>query len=464
MDSPPEHAPAPGRSQGSAAALARAPEAEADGGPAGRRPKLANASRLLGRGRGASGAVGAQFAQALTSLVLSIAAARSLGADGLGVYGLISGGLVLATAIATGLVGDSLTVLERGVANVRAGLQTVGLGCAVLAGVVGFGVSWAAGLLDWQSAAMFGLGAAAFIAEEFLRRLLMASLKFWSVMVVDLSALAATVIALVVSASLTSLGMFEILLALLASQVVGIATAICLLPSAERTIARRLGGDVASVVRFGGWRAAQQAVRPAMLTTMRVLVAVVAGTFVYGQLEAARVYTAPTLLIVNGIGGFLFATYAAKRHEPLRALVRHADVGAISMFGAVLVAGCVAAALLPWAADVVTGGEFSISVTAAVGWVVYSATAGFLMPYGSLAAVTGMHVRVFTLRLAESAVSLAAVVVVLYPLGASPSWVPAAMAAGPCLLAVIIRQRLLMPRVRRGQAAVDGVSPREATA
>jgi O-antigen/teichoic acid export membrane protein len=407
--------------------------------------------------------VGAQFAQALTSLVLSIAAARSLGADGLGVYGLVYGGLVLATAIATGLVGDSLTVLDRGDRNVRAGLQTVGLGCATLAGIVGAGVSWAAGLLDWQTAALFALAAAVFLTEEFLRRLLMASLRFGAVMAVDLSALAATVVGLGVAASLTSLGMFEIILVLLASQLVAVVTGVCLLPRSERTIVRRIGGDIAGVLQFGGWRAAQQAVRPAMLTTMRILVAVVAGTFVYGQLEAARVYTAPALLIVNGIGGFLFATYAAKRHEPLRALVRHADVGALSMFAAVLVAGCVAVALLPWAADVVTGGEFSISVTAAVGWVVYSATAGFLMPYGSLAAVTGMHVRVFALRLAESAVSLAAVVVVLYALDASPSWVPAAMATGPCLLAVIIRQRLLMPRVRRGQAAVDGVTSQEAT-
>ena len=168
-----------------------------------------------------------------------------------------------------------------------------------------------------------------------------------------------------------------------------------------------------------------------MLTAMRVLVAVVAGTFAYGELEAARVYTAPTLLIVNGIGGFLFATYAAKKEQPLRALIRHADVGAIGMFAAVIGAGAVAAVLLPWAGDIVTGGEFPISAIAVLGWVVYSATAGFLMPYGSLAAVTGMHVRVFTLRLVESAVSLGAVAVVVWVLDASPSWVPAAMAAGP---------------------------------
>jgi hypothetical protein len=94
-----------------AQAPVRLSEPGTTGGDASRGGKIASARGLLGRGRGVSGAVGAQLAQALASLVLSIVAARSLGADGLGVYGLISGGLVLATAIATGLVGDSLTVL-----------------------------------------------------------------------------------------------------------------------------------------------------------------------------------------------------------------------------------------------------------------------------------------------------------------------------------------------------------------
>ena len=185
----------------------------------------------------------------------------------------------------------------------------------------------------------------------------------------------------------------------------------------------------------------------------------------YGELEAARVYTAPTLLIVNGIGGFLFATYAAKKEQPLRRLIRHADVGALGMFAAVVLAGTVAAVLLPWAGDIVTGGQFPISALAVLGWVVYSATAGFLMPYGSLAAVTGMHVRVFTLRLVESAVSLAAVAVVVSVIHASPSWAPAAMATGPALLAVVIRQNVLVPQARARASGDEGMTtPAEASA
>jgi O-antigen/teichoic acid export membrane protein len=408
---------------------------------------MLSARALVHGGRGAPGAVGAQLAQALASLALSIAAARSLGADGLGVYGLISGGLVLATAIATGLVGDSLTVLDRRARRLRGGLQVVGLSCAVLAGVVGAGVCAAAGLLSWQASAVFGLASAAFILEEFLRRLLMASLRFWSVMAVDASCFLATVCWLGGVRAFASLDMLQIMLALLVSQIVAIIVALRLLPPSERALAPWREADAIAVLRFGGWRAAQQGVRPGMLTVMRILVVVAAGTVAFGRLEAARVYTAPTLLIVNGIGGYLFATYASKKHEPLAALLRYADVGALMLFGAVLLAGGAAIALLPWAGGVVTGGKFPLDASAASGWVVYSATAGLLMPYGTLAAVIGLHVTAFTLRILETVISLTAVGVVLFVMHASPSWVPAAMAVATIALAVIIRQCVLMPQL-----------------
>jgi O-antigen/teichoic acid export membrane protein len=420
-------------------------------------PNMSTARGVARRGRGATGAVGAQLAQALASLVLSIAAARSLGADGLGIYGLISGGLVLATAIATGLVGDSLTVLDRRTHHLRAGLQIVGCSCALLAGIVGATVCWAAGLLSWQASVMFGVGSTAFILEEYLRRLLMASLKFWSVMVVDLACLGATICWLGFAAAFGALDMFQILLALLVSQIIAMIVAVRLLPHSELELAPWRLGDVTSVLQFGGWRAAQQAVRPAMLTAMRILVVIATGTVVFGELEAARVYAAPTLLIVNGIGGYLFATYAAKKREPAAALVRHADIGALTLFVSVLLVGAIAATLLPWAGGIVTGAKFSIDGLAVFGWVLYAAAAGVLMPYGTLAAVTGMHVRVFVLRVFETAVSLTAVAVVVFPLHASPSWVPATMALGTVALGVVIRQRVLLPQARTAPQSYEDV-------
>jgi len=414
--------------------------------------------QLARRGRNASGAIGAQLAQALASLVLSIAAARSLGAEGLGTYGLIYGGLVLTTAIATGLVGDSLTVLERSGTRVRSGLQIVGVSVAGLAGLLGAVVCIAAGLLSWPAAIVFGLGSAAFILEEFLRRTLMASMRFWSVTVVDLTCLGVTAVWLVGAEVLGSLNMSQILMALLVAQLVAFAVAVRMLPDDERHLAPWRGGDVGAVLRFGGWRAAQQAVRPAMLTAMRILVVIAAGTAAFGELEAARVYTAPTLLVVNGIGGFLFATYAIDKHRPLSALVRKADIGALGLFVGVFAAGAFAALLLPWAGRIVTGGKFPISELAVFGWVVYAATAAVLMPYGSLAAVTGMHVRVFTLRVLESIISLAAVAVVVFAMDASPSWVPYAMSVGTIVLGVIIRQFVLLPEAHRGRPAPEDLA------
>jgi O-antigen/teichoic acid export membrane protein len=409
---------------------------------------MKKALSLVRRGSGAWGAIGAQLAQALASLVLSIAAARALGADGLGVFGLISGGLVLATAIATGLVGDSLTVLDRARPETRAGLQIVAFVCAALAGVIAFVSCWAANLLTWQAAAVFGIGSAIFVFEEFLRRLLMASLRFWAVMIVDASGLVAILWWLLIVHAVGSIDMMQILLALLVSQVVAIGIAFTLLPKSEHGLVSWVGADVMSVLRYGAWRAGQQGVRPGMLTAMRILVAVAAGTVAYGKLEGARVYAAPTLLIVNGIGGFLFATYAAKKHLPLTELIRQADHGAVAMFLSVILAGAAAVVLLPAAGSIVTGSRFTIDGVAVWGWVVYSAAAGLLMPYGSLAAVTGMHVKVFMYRLLESVISLTAVGAVVFVFDLSPSWVPLAMTLGPVVLAVVMRQYVLLPQTR----------------
>jgi hypothetical protein len=123
----------------------------------------------------------------------------------------------------------------------------------------------------------------------------------------------------------------------------------------------------------------------------------------------------------------------------------------------VLLAGGIAATLLPWAGGIVTGAKFSIDGLAVFGWVLYAAAAGLLMPYGTLAAVTGMHVRVFALRMFETVVSLTAVAVVVFPLHASASWVPAAMAVGTVTLGLVIRQRVLIPQARTAPLSYEDV-------
>ena len=373
----------------------------------------------------------------MASLVLSIAAAHALGAHGLGVFGLLSGGVTLATAIATGLVGDSLTVLQRGTKHVRAGLQIVALSVSVALGAASAASCWAGGLLSWRLSLLFGLGSAVFVFEEFFRRLLMASLRFWSVMITDSSSLFATVAWLMVAAAVGHIDMAQILLALLFSQVFALGVAVILLPAAERVfVTQWRGADIRSVFRYGAWRAGQQGVRPGMLTVMRILVAVAAGTAAYGRLEGR-----------TGVRRTDAPDRQRHRRVPLRDLrvqegpaahqidpPRGQGCGRDVLDGARV--GVVAVVFLPIAGHLVTGSRFSIDVVAVYGWVVYSASAGLLMPYGSLAAVAGMHVKVFWLRVMESVISLAAVIAVLFVFHVSPSWVPLAMTLGPVALAV----------------------------
>ncbi len=81
-----------------------------------------------------AGAVGAQLSQALASFVLQVLAARLLGASGLGTFALLYGGIIIGTALCTGLVGDSLTVLDRNDPHIRAGLQKL---CALVSALAG---------------------------------------------------------------------------------------------------------------------------------------------------------------------------------------------------------------------------------------------------------------------------------------------------------------------------------------
>src|SRR3954468_20877166 len=102
--------------------------------------------------RRATGAVFGQVTQAAAGLVLSVAAARFLGAAGLATFSLIYGAIVLVTAVSSGMVGDSLTVLDRHEPRVRAGLHVWAVVVSVGAGVVGTVVAVATHVVPSASA------------------------------------------------------------------------------------------------------------------------------------------------------------------------------------------------------------------------------------------------------------------------------------------------------------------------
>src|SRR3954471_24298786 len=118
--------------------------------------------------RRATGAVAGQVSQAVAGLVLQVAAARFLGAAGLATFSLIYGAIVLVTAVSSGMVGDSLTVLDRHEPRVRAGLPVWALTVAVGAGLGGAFVAFLTDVVDPVAAVVLAVAVTAFVLEDAL--------------------------------------------------------------------------------------------------------------------------------------------------------------------------------------------------------------------------------------------------------------------------------------------------------
>jgi O-antigen/teichoic acid export membrane protein len=400
----------------------------------------------------ASGAIAAQLSQAMASFVLQVIVARTLGAKGLGAFALIYGAIILGTALCTGLVGDSLTVLDRNTPTIRAGLQWWCAIAATSSGLLAVGMAGAMGVLSWRAATLFGLATVVFVIEDTLRRMLMAVFRFWSLPLVDTTSLVGSV-AVIVAASSTgnrlTLGTF--MLALLIGQVAAAAVAALRLPREERRLGPLRVGEMAVVFRFGVWRSAAQSVRPLTLNAVRIVLTAAVGIALYGQLEGARVYMAPALLVVNGVGSFLLPLYVRHRESGVRALLRRADIAACGLLCAALALGAVATAALPSLGPAVVGNRIHLSPLAVAGWSVYAASCAAIMPFGSLAAALGKAAQTMTYRVVELAVSVGAVALFATSPGRM-NVAPLLMALGPLVGGLCIRNLLLAPMARPAEA------------
>lgn len=395
--------------------------------------------------RPVAGAVAAQGTQALGGLVLQVAAARSLGAAGFAGFAVIYGAVVLVAAVTSGLVGDSLTVLDRQERGVRAALHLWAVALAGAVGAAGATVAAVSGVTGPGEAMLIGLAAGAFMIEDLLRRLLMATGRFWALPAVDLVALAGALGVLGLSAAGGRLTLGDFLMALLVGQVLAAAAAWWHLPAAERPAGPWRRPALRTVWAFGAYRAAAQVIRPALLTVLRLLVVTAAGAAAYGPIEAARVVTAPTLLIVGGLGSFLLPWFVARRDRPAASL-RSADRAALGLASAVAVLGVVAVVLLPWLGPLLTGGAFSVPAVAVAGWSLYAVASALLLPYAGMAAAHHRQRRVLALRSLEL-LSLAAVAVLVLVVPGGATWAPAALAIGPVLAAAAVRHSVLRPLV-----------------
>ena len=398
-------------------------------------------------GRRATAAVLGQATQALAGLALQVAAARLLGAGGLAVFALAYGALVLGTAVCSGLVGDSLTVLDRADRGTRAGLHVWTALVSTGVGLAGAAAALVSGLVPVWAGLLLGPACAAFVVEDTLRRLLMATGRYRALPAVDLTSLAGAGAALAVAGLTGGVTLASFVVALLAGQASAAVVAWALVPAAERPRGPWRRPDLRGVASFGVWRAAAQTVRPGSLTLLRVLVVAAAGAAAYGPLEAARVYTAPTLTLVAGIASFLLPHFVGMRGRPLTESLRVADRAAAGLaagVGAVGVAGLLA---LPWLGPALTGGDYAVPAAAVAGWAVYAVAAAVLLPYSSLASVHGGQRRVLALRTLEfGSLGAVAALVLLVPGGVT--WTPMVLALGPAVTALAVRQSVVVPMTR----------------
>ncbi|MDE0804278.1 MAG: hypothetical protein OSA99_13270 [Acidimicrobiales bacterium] len=406
-------------------------------------PSAASVRRIAARGRGPAGALVAPFVQAISSLVLQVIAVRELGAEGFGVYALLYSGVLMAMALSNGLVGDSLTVLDRADPPLRGAMSLVALVSTGAVAIVGMIVAGVTGIVSFPLAALFAAALAAFLAENLLRRVLMSVLMFWRLVAMDAMVFVGMLVVLGGSYLATGgdLGMGHILGSLLAGQLTGIAAGLALIPPTERWLGER-SREVGPIVRYGSWRASQQAVRPSALTVIRIIVVVSVGTAVFGELEAARVYTAPAMLLVNGAASYFLASFSSRPGKLTTELRHRADIGAALLALALVGFGAVIVVALPIAGGIVAGQDFDLDAVAVAGWVAYAAGCALIMPYASLASVRGGHARMVGMRLVEAAGSAVAVALVLQ-LDVGVSWVPLAVAVSPLALVPVIRRQAL---------------------
>jgi O-antigen/teichoic acid export membrane protein len=396
--------------------------------------------------RSALGAIAAQGAQALASFVLQIAVAHTLGIGGLGAFAILYGVVVLASGTITGFVGDSLVVLPRREPAIRSALQQYAVVFATVAGALAGVITTTLGFTSPGEGLPFALATAAFCLEEVVRRTLMAELRFWRVALIDGVGLVITVVVVLLAHTVGPLTLQTFLVALAIGQTAALLLGARILPTGERFLAPFLSGGYTAVAGYGTWRSLQQFLRPALLTAVRTAVGVAAGLAATGLLEAARVYVAPALLLVSGLSSYLFASFAVERDKPLGQRLRRADLAVSALVAITVLVGALAIALLPLAGPLLFG--VRPDLRAVLGWLAYTVSVAAVTPYGALAAVGGRQALVFAIRAADTAVSLAAVVVAL-ALGLDPAWSAALLAVGSLAGGLVIRFALvprLVPR------------------
>jgi O-antigen/teichoic acid export membrane protein len=345
------------------------------------------------------------------------------------------------TAVQSGWIGDSLTVLDRFAPATRAALVRSQQGAVVLALVLGAGGAAAFRITGPGVALVFGSALALWLLEDTGRRLLMARREFWKAVVND---------GIYAAAALGTLGASLLVDpdpsvgTLVWSMAIG-AGAACLAAAVQlprHELASPPPGtpvDMAGLSAFAGWRAAQIGLRPGAQFLMRVLVAGSLSSAALGRLEAGRLLLAPVQVVITGAGLLLLPTYTERLRRGTFSLVS-VRRAMLVLAGLALATGVTALLAVQWLGPLVTGGSFEVSPLAILAWTLLTAAFGAGIPAG-LALVAAEQARqTFLVRAADAAVGL------LCALGAValgvPELAPAGLAVGATIGALWLLRSL----------------------
>ncbi|WP_084779507.1 hypothetical protein [Planobispora rosea] len=371
-------------------------------------------SRLRRLAVSAGGSVTSQFVTAAGSLALQFIAVRFLGPSAFGAFALLTAVLVTVTSIYTSWVGDSLNVLDRFDPEIRSALATSILVFVSVSAVGGSAFALALRLTTPAGAVLFALLTALWLPQETCRRLLHARLDFNRLVLCDVTYVLVTLSVLgLASVPAGELRLETILAAMCAGSLASLVLVLRLLPREEYRLTRPRLGGMRALSAFAAWRSAQSSLRPLTLMATRVAIDVFASRTVLAAVEAGRLMMAPALTVIAGAGGYLLPTFVRQRDAGTPLRPRNALVAS-----AVLIAGSLACGLLAVAATglvgpVITGGAFALDAVTVGGWAAYAVSFSATLPLACMATAYRLSRLVFVVRAVETAVGVAAMLILL---------------------------------------------------
>lgn len=401
----------------------------------------------FGKGKLGSRAVAAMCSQAFTaggSLILQLIAAHTLGLAGYGAYALCLSLLGTATAWYTGYVGDGLTVLNRSNPRIRGGLSASALIILTVSFLASIAMVYALGLGSGFTAEIYAVMVVCWLLEETGRRVLMARLEFWGLVVNDA---VYTGVTLLVLGGFILAGNRDTLALMLTAMTVGalaaVGAALVQLPRAEYESVRPSTAGLSEVAAFGIWRCLHASLRPLQLLVARVLLLQLVSLTAVGLVESGRLVVAPMQTVINGAAGVLLSTAAMNEKRGQATVNRLTERATVLLVSVTLVGGIMVALLSHPIGRLMTGRPVPMMLV--LGWVAYLTAWAASLPSTTELVARKQTRFVFVARLADSGLGLLLVVSFL-ALGFGADLTPWLLAVGGAVSVFWTRRQAVLTR------------------